>query len=92
MKTSEIIKSIKNVDNLYIQASIEGVGVHIGRIKGLSYDADGDPILEVDIDAVSCTTENYLIQHMFGTPPVIKCFDAKTDTCIGTVDFGKEPF
>lgn len=50
-------KIINNVDKLYVIASIGGKGTHIGRIKGLSYDADGIPILEVDIDAVSCTTE-----------------------------------
>ena len=48
-------KIINNVDRLYVIASIEGKGVHIGRIKGLSYDADCIPVIEIDIDAISCT-------------------------------------
>lgn len=57
---------INNIDKLYVIASIEGKGAHVGRIKGLSYDADGIPVLEIDIDAVSCTTECYFDVHKEG--------------------------
>lgn len=54
---------INNVDKLYVIASIGGKGAHVGRIKGLSYDADGIPLLEIDIDPVSSTTESYFEVH-----------------------------
>ena len=41
--------------NLYIISSIDGNGVHVGRFKGFSHDADGDLVIEADIDGVSCT-------------------------------------
>lgn len=50
----KIMEFVKESD-MYVCASIEGKGVHIGRIKGIGYDADGTPILEVDIDEVNCT-------------------------------------
>lgn len=40
---------------VYIIASIEGKGNHIGRIKNISLDADDDVIIEVDIDEKSVT-------------------------------------
>ena len=55
MKFTEI-KNMSNTDleRMCVIATIDGKGVHIGRIKGISYDADGTPILDVDIDSVSC--------------------------------------
>ena len=44
-----------NKNNVYVAASIDNKGVHIGRFKGLSLDADDDLIIEVDIDSLSCT-------------------------------------
>lgn len=40
---------------VYIIASIEGKGNHIGRIKNISLDTDDDVIIEVDIDEKSVT-------------------------------------
>ena len=45
-----------NKNNVYVAASIDNKGVHIGRFKGLSLDADDDLIIEVDIDSLSCTS------------------------------------
>lgn len=58
MYISELENFIKN-NNIYIASSIEGKGVHIGRIKDISYDADGAIVINTDIDAKSCTTECY---------------------------------
>lgn len=41
--------------NVYIISSVEGKGNHVGRFKGFSVDADGDLIIEADIDGLSCT-------------------------------------
>lgn len=41
--------------NAYIISSIDGEGVYIGRFKGFSCDADGDLVIEADIDGISCT-------------------------------------
>ena len=40
---------------VYIIASIEGKGNHIGRIKNISLDVNDDVIIEVDIDEKSVT-------------------------------------
>lgn len=53
------IKEKLEEQGVYIIASIEGKGHHIGRLKKLSLDANGDLIIEVDIDAASCTRVNY---------------------------------
>ena len=58
---NEIMEKLTSA-GAYACVSIEGKGVHIGRIKGIGYDADGVPVLELDIDAVSCTTESYFDQ------------------------------
>ena len=50
----EVMKIIKDT-NMYVCASIDGKGVHIGRIKDIGYDADGTPVLEIDIDKLSVT-------------------------------------
>ena len=55
---SKIIEEAKN-NGAYVIASIEGVGVHVGRIKSVSLDADDCPVIEVDVDAKSCTSECY---------------------------------
>ena len=41
--------------NVYIISSVDGRGVHIGRFKGFSRDANDDLVIEADIDGVSCT-------------------------------------
>lgn len=59
MKNIEEMKKIEewlNKNNVYVVASVDGKGVHIGRFKGLSLDADDDLIIEVDIDSLSCTS------------------------------------
>ena len=60
MKFTEI-KNMSNTDleRMCVIATIDGKGVHIGRIKGISYDADGTPMLDVDIDSVSCIGGTY---------------------------------
>lgn len=61
MKYNKIIKELekKNAyrDNqeVYIIASIENKGKHIGRIKNISLDAANDVVIEVDIDEFSVT-------------------------------------
>lgn len=41
--------------NVYVISSVEGKGSHIGRFKGFSEDANGDLVIETDIDKLSCT-------------------------------------
>lgn len=44
-----------NKNNVYIISSIDGEGIHVGKFKGLSLDADDDLIINVDIDSFGCT-------------------------------------
>ena len=59
IESAEDFKKFKEVEeflrehNAYILSSIEGEGVHVGRFKCLSLDADGYPIVECDIDKIS---------------------------------------
>lgn len=41
--------------DVYIIASIEGKGNHIGKIKRILLDADNDIVIEIDIDNKSVT-------------------------------------
>ena len=50
----EIEKELKEHD-VYIISSVGGKGHHIGRFKTISVDANGDLIIESDIDEVSIT-------------------------------------
>lgn len=78
----EFFKKLQEA-NAYINASIEGKGVHIGRIKGLSFDADGNPIIDIDIDALSCTSENYFDAMMSHLTGIAKSADlVAKDWCI----------
>lgn len=45
------------INEIPIYASIGGKGVHIGHFKGVSYEDNGAPAFEVDIEPVSCTGE-----------------------------------
>lgn len=54
MDILEVVK-ILNEHKAYIVSSVEGQGVHIGRFKGLSLDAEGDWVIDADIDEKSCT-------------------------------------
>lgn len=49
------IEKILRESNVYIVSSINGEGNHIGRFNGFSEDANGDLIISVDIDDMSCT-------------------------------------
>lgn len=49
------IENILNEHKTYIISSVEGKGVHIGRFHGLSLDADGDWVIDADLDEKSCT-------------------------------------
>lgn len=57
-----IIKELKQIEdyltknNVYIISSIDGVGVHVGRFKGFSLDANDDLVIDADIDSISCTS------------------------------------
>ena len=62
IETDEDYQKLKEIEeflkehNVYIASSIEGKGLHIGRFKEIALDADGFPIIECDIDEVSCTS------------------------------------
>lgn len=56
---NDILTMLENLKNAYAMVSIEGEGAHIGRLKGLSQDADGTPVFDIDIDLLSCTTEQH---------------------------------
>lgn len=49
------VEKILNEHKTYIVSSVDGKGVHIGRLQGMSLDADGDWVIEVDLDGKSCT-------------------------------------
>lgn len=49
------IKDVLDKQNAYVVATVEGDGCHIGRLKGISLDANGDLVIEVDISSISCT-------------------------------------
>ena len=59
IKTREEYKKLRELElfllehNVYILSSIEGKGVHVGRFKQISLDADGNPVIECDIDKES---------------------------------------
>lgn len=60
MKYDEITQKLHDItfkkdQEVYIIASIENKGNHIGRIKNISLDADCDIVIEVDIDKESIT-------------------------------------
>ena len=50
-----LYEKMLGVDNIYIVSSIDNKGTHVGRFKRCSLDADGNLIIETDIDSVSCT-------------------------------------
>lgn len=39
----------------YIISSVDGNGAHVGKFKGISYDSDGNLVIETDINSRSCT-------------------------------------
>lgn len=55
-KTPRHIKSLLTDSGAYIMSSIEGKGCHIGRIKDVGLDSDGNMVIDIDIDRVSCTS------------------------------------
>ena len=50
----ELEQKLKEYD-VYILSSIGGKGHHVGRFKGISVDANGDLIIDTDIDKYSIT-------------------------------------
>ena len=50
-----LYEKMLGADNIYIVSSIDNKGAHVGRFKKCSLDADGNLIIETDIDSVSCT-------------------------------------
>lgn len=57
MKENEAkeIETMLRKHNAYIISSVDGKGAHVGRLKGVTVDADGNLVIESDIDNVSCT-------------------------------------
>ena len=58
MTKSELLKALDGVtdeQDIYIIATIDGAGTHIGSINNVSLDADGDVVLEANIESVSET-------------------------------------
>lgn len=59
IETREDYKKLRELElfllehNVYILSSIEGKGIHVGRFKQISLDADGNPVIECDIDKES---------------------------------------
>jgi hypothetical protein len=49
------LRSIVNNHEVYIMSAIDGKGCHIGKITGVSLDANDDIVIEADIDSVSAT-------------------------------------
>lgn len=54
-----LINEISENGTISVMASIEGKGVHVGKVKGISQDANNDVIIEVDIEHISSTTESF---------------------------------
>lgn len=55
----ELEESLKK-NNVFVAASIEGKGCHIGKFKGFGLDANDELIIEVDINSKSSTTESIM--------------------------------
>lgn len=60
MKYDEIMQKLQDItfkreQEVYVIASIDNKGNHIGRIKNISLDADCDVVIEVDVDRESVT-------------------------------------
>ena len=58
MTKSELLKALGGVtgeQDIYIIATIDGAGTHIGSINNVSMGADGDVVLEVNVESVSET-------------------------------------
>lgn len=60
MKYDEIMQKLQDItfkreQEVYVIASINNKGNHIGRIKNVSLDADCDVVIEVDVDRESVT-------------------------------------
>lgn len=61
LSTAEDFRKLREIEeflkehSVSILSSIESKGAHVGRFKGIALDADGFPIIECDIDELSCT-------------------------------------
>lgn len=60
MKYDEIMQKLQDItfkreQEVYVIASIDNKGNHIGRIKNISLDAACDVVIEVDVDRESIT-------------------------------------
>ena len=49
------LRSIMNNREVYIMSTIDSKGCHIGKITGISLDANDGIVIETDIDSVSAT-------------------------------------
>lgn len=49
------LRSIMNNREVYIMSTIDGEGCHIGKITGISLDANDGIVIETNIDSISAT-------------------------------------
>ena len=60
MTKSDLLTALACVSenqNVYIIATIDGAGTHIGSINNVSLDANGEVVLEANINSVSVTRD-----------------------------------
>lgn len=58
MTKSELLKALEGVSenqNIYIISTLDGKGTHIGSINNVSLDANGEVVMEANIESVSET-------------------------------------
>lgn len=53
IKKIDIIQDFLNEHGVYIVASVDGEGVHLGRFKKIGIDANGHLTIDCDIDGIS---------------------------------------
>ena len=49
------IKDLLNKNDAYIISKIDGKGTHVGKIVNVTLDANGDVVIETDIESISQT-------------------------------------
>lgn len=51
----EYVESLLKQHAAYLLATIDNKGTHIGKFNGIALDADGDWIIEADVESLSAT-------------------------------------
>lgn len=54
-KEMELVESILKANKGYIVASLDGKGHFLGEFKGLSQDADGNLIIDTNLESIDCS-------------------------------------